>query len=56
MEVERQMVDMVQEMLAAVQGKRLVMQEYLFRFLLDDETKHANLLTRLEQIKKGLLP
>jgi hypothetical protein len=55
-EVEEQMVAMVNEMLAAVEGKRMVMQEYLFKFLRDDETKHVNLLDRLEQIKKGLLP
>jgi ferric iron reductase protein FhuF len=55
-EVEEQMMAMVKEMLAAVEGKRMVMQEYLLNFLLDDETKHVNLLDRLEQIKKGLLP
>ena len=55
-EVEEQMMAMVKEMLAAVEGKRMVMQEYLLNFLLDDETKHVNLLNRLEQIKKGLLP
>ena len=56
MEVERQMAAMVREMLAAVEGKRMVMQEYLLNFLLEDETKHSNLLHRLEQIKIGLLP
>ncbi|MGA3173921.1 MAG: hypothetical protein ABSE25_05765, partial [Syntrophorhabdales bacterium] len=56
MEAERQMMTMVKEMLAAVKGKRMVMQEYLLNFLLEDETKHANLLSRLEQIKMGLLP
>jgi hypothetical protein len=56
MEVERQMAAMVKEMLAAVEGKRMVMQEYLLNFLLEDETKHSNLLFRLEQIKIGLLP
>lgn len=56
MEVERQMVAMVKEMLAAVDGKRMVMQEYVLNFLLEDETKHANLLERLERIKMGLLP
>lgn len=55
-ELERQMVDMVKGMIAAVQGKRMVMQEYLFNFLLTDENKHADLLKRLEQIKQGLLP
>lgn len=56
METERQMMTMVKEMLAAVKGKRMVMQEYFLNFLLEDETKHANLLSRLEQIKMGLLP
>ncbi len=56
METERQMVDMVKAMILLVEGKRMVMQEYLLNLLLDDENKHANLLCRLEEIKKGLLP
>jgi hypothetical protein len=56
MEMERQMAAMVKEMLAAVAGKRMVMQEYLLDFLLEDETKHGHLLERLEKIKMGLLP
>jgi hypothetical protein len=55
-DLERQMVDMVKEMIAAVQGKHMVMQEYLLNFLLTDENKHGDLLKRLEQIKQGLLP
>ncbi len=56
MEMERQMAAMVSEMLAEVAAKRMVMQEYLLNFLLEDETKHAHLLERLEKIKMGLLP
>lgn len=56
MEMERQMTAMVDEMLSTVAGKRMVMQEYLLNFLLEDEAKHAHLLERLEKIKLGLLP
>ena len=34
----------------------MVVQEYLLNYLLEDETKHANLLKRLEGIKRGMLP
>ena len=55
-ELERKMVDAVEKLLPSLKGKRMVVQEYLLNYLLEDETKHANLLKRLEGIKRGMLP
>ena len=56
LELEQKMIDTVKKLLPTLKGKRMVVQEYLLKYLLDDETKHANLLQRLEGIKRGMLP
>ncbi len=55
-ELEQKMIDTVKKLLPSLKGKRMVLQEYLLNYLLEDETKHANLLKRLEGIKRGMLP
>ena len=55
-EIENRMADAVKKLLPELKGKKMVVQEYLLQYLLDDEAKHANLLKRLETIKKGMLP
>jgi hypothetical protein len=55
-ELEQHMVDTVKKVLPSLKGKKMVLQEYLLNYLLEDETKHVNLLKRLEGIKKGMLP
>ena len=54
--IEKKMVGFVEETLAALKGKKMVVQEYLLEYLKEDEAKHDNLLTRLENIKKGMYP
>ena len=54
--LERRMIEIVEQTLASLKGKRMVVQEYLLAYLLEDETKHNNLLAKLETIKKGMLP
>ena len=54
--LERQTVDMAEEALAALKGKTMVVQEYLLRYLLEDENKHNHILESLSVIKKGLYP
>jgi len=54
--LERQTVGMAEEALAALKGKKMVVQEYLIRYLLEDENKHTHLLDSLEVIKKGMYP
>ena len=54
--LEKRMIEIVEATLNSLKGKKMVVQEYLLSYLLDDETKHNNLLAKLETIKKGMLP
>jgi hypothetical protein len=54
--LERQTVGMAEEALAALKGKKMVVQEYLIRYLLEDENKHNHILDSLEVLKKGMYP
>lgn len=55
-EIERSMVAIVEEALGAIEGKKMYLQEYLLRYLREDEAKHTSLLESLEGLKKGMLP
>jgi hypothetical protein len=52
--LERQTVGMAEEALAALKGTKMVVQDYLIRYLLEDENKHNHILESLEVIKKGM--
>ena len=54
--LEQKMVDTAKKLLPSLRGKRMVVQEYLLKYLFEDETKHANLLQHLEGVKGGMLP
>lgn len=55
-ELEAKTIELAQEALNALQGKKMVVQEYLLNYLLEDETKHNKLLHSLAMIKKGMYP
>ena len=55
-QLERETVGMAEEALAALKGKKMVVQEYLLRYLLEDENKHNHILDSLGVIKKGMYP
>ncbi len=55
-ELEKKTVAFAEEALAALKGKKMVVQEYLLQYLLEDENKHNHLLESLETIKKGMYP
>jgi len=55
-QLEQGMIDVVKKLLPSLKGKRIVVQEYVPNYLLEDETKHANLPKRLEGIKRAMLP
>ena len=54
--IEKQTIELAEELLGAIQGKKLVVAEYLLNYLAQDERKHDALLADLERIKKGLYP
>jgi hypothetical protein len=55
-EIEKAMVGVVQEALNSLKGKKMYIQEYLLKYLQEDEIKHTSLLNALEGLKKGMLP
>ena len=54
--LEKKTVELANEALAALKGKKRVVQEYLLEYLLIDEEKHNKVLDSLETIKKGMYP
>lgn len=54
--LEKETVRIAEESLAALKGKKMVVQEYLLNYLLIDENKHNAVLNTLETIKKGMHP
>jgi bacterioferritin (cytochrome b1) len=55
-QLEEKTVEHATEALAAIRGKKMLVQEYLLNYLLDDENKHTKVLKHLENIKKGMYP
>ncbi|MFH1687659.1 MAG: hypothetical protein ABIE70_09085 [bacterium] len=55
-QLEKKTVELAQEALAGLKGKKMVVQEYLLDYLLIDEEKHNKVLATLATIKKGMYP
>lgn len=55
-EIEKKMVGLVESTLQALKGRKMIVQEYLLNYLVQDERKHAGMLDALEKIKGGLYP
>jgi len=55
-EIEKRTIDMAEEALNAIRGKKMVVQEYLLEYLMEDENKHNHILDSLATIKKGMYP
>jgi hypothetical protein len=55
-ELERKTIEMAEEALNAIRGKKMVVQEYLLEYLMEDENKHNHILDSLATIKKGMYP
>jgi len=56
LQIEKKMVEHVEEALTALKGKKMIVQEYLLNYLLTDERKHDKLLSDFNSIKKGMYP
>jgi len=54
--IEKQTIELAEGLLEVVEGKKLVVVEYLLSYLGQDEKKHDALLAALEGIKKGMYP
>jgi hypothetical protein len=55
-ELEKKTVELAEEALKNLKGKKMVVQEYLINYLLEDEKKHNLVLDHLGIIKKGMYP
>ena len=56
LKIEDEMVGLVGRALESVKDKKMLVQEYLLNFLIEDEKKHAAMLNALGSIKKGMYP
>ena len=54
--MEKKTVELAEEALAALKGKKVIVQEYLLKYLLEDENKHNHILESLGAIKDGMYP
>jgi hypothetical protein len=54
--LEEKTVALAKDSLKALQGKKMLVQEYLLNYLLEDENKHNKILEHLEKIKAGMYP
>jgi hypothetical protein len=50
------MVEAVNASVEKVRGHKMLVEEYLLDFLVQDEKKHACLLSSLDKVKRGLYP
>jgi len=55
-ELEKKTVELAQKSLAALKGKRMIVQEYLLNYLLTDEEKHNKILDDLKAVKDKVYP
>ncbi len=55
-EIEEKTVELANETLKMLKGKKMVVQEHLLNYLLMDENKHNRILDSLDTIKKGMYP
>jgi hypothetical protein len=55
-EIEKKTISMAKDSLEAIKGKKMVVEEYLLNYPLQDETKHDKLLDDLALIRKGMYP
>ena len=54
-DIEKRMLENIQKQLLSIEGKNIMLvQQYLLKYLIEDETKHNNLLRYLEVVKKGM--
>ena len=54
--LEDQMVEAVNGSVEVIRGHKMLIEEYLLDFLVQDERKHAALLRALDNVKRGLYP
>ena len=54
--LEDQMVEAVNASAEKIRGHKMLIEEYLLDFLIQDEKKHAIMLRALDKVKRGMYP
>jgi hypothetical protein len=54
--LERKTIEYAKKALQAIQGTKMVVQQYLLEYMLQDEEKHNKVLDNLESVKRGIYP
>jgi bacterioferritin (cytochrome b1) len=54
--LERKTIEFAKEALEAIKGRKMIVQQYLLEYMLQDEEKHNKILDNLEGLKKGMYP
>ena len=54
--LEDQMVEAVNASVEKIRGHKMLIEEYLLDFLIQDEKKHAVMLRALDKVKRGMYP
>ena len=54
--LEKKTMEHAREALDALKGKKMLVQEYLLNYLMEDEAKHDKMLDNLSKIKTGIYP
>ena len=52
--MEKKAESLAEESLQSIEGKKMVVQEYLLKYLMEDEAKHDRMLENMEVFKKGM--
>ncbi|MBN2326624.1 MAG: hypothetical protein JXR73_05670 [Candidatus Omnitrophica bacterium] len=55
-EIENKTIQLAEESLESLKSTKMVVQQYLLEYLMEDEKKHAKMLEALENVKQGLYP
>ncbi len=55
-ELEEKTVELAEQALEALKGRKMLVQEYLLNYLLEDEMKHNKVLEHLKKIQQNMYP
>jgi len=56
LEIENKTIQLAKDSLDALKDSKMVVQQYLLGYWLEDEEKHTHMLESLEKVKKGMYP
>ena len=55
-QLEKETIKLAKDTLETMEGKKMMVQQYLLNYLMIDEDKHNEVLDKLESFKEGMYP